>query len=769
MKWIKRAIFILFAGFLLFGAFLQLNSIRSRAKAFLIENIESSTGYSVQIDQVRLFPSFQMTARDIVILDDEVPLIKVGHIHLGIYPLDLLKGKLHFSTLHIEEVEVSKLPEKRELQKEKSSPRGSIIIDDLLVEKITWSMKDIDPPEHPVNLKGNLLVDLKSSQAYTDFKVSSPKNPEDWISGDLNFENSRGTLLIQKGDVAKASFEFILHEEGGIQVPRAFAKWNNISVDGKFTLTDQGEINESLFFLVVDDLSQMTPLTGTLFGEATISGNLEKPKVDLYLISDQISGFDQTINKLKLRLSTVDKGLFALTFVKNEQAYTFSSTLTLDQKNPWLPTQMDLRVPLEEIAQLIGWDVADIDGQLLFTARYTDQNLTFRAEVLDALVESFDMGSRFTNIQAAVEGNLDTLTLVNLTAKDTDNGTYRASGGVELDAKNEFPFSFKIQLDQARPFQSDIFQSRTSGELKFSGNLSKGLLEGDLKGSGAKVSIPEKMPENTGSVEVTYINQPEGEEPPTQAATFTLEWPIELDVNYTIADELTIKGGGLSSSWTGKINIGGTLEKLKTKGEIKLDEGKFILRGKTFEFVQGAITFNGDPEKNTNLYLSAEMDLTDLTIQVVLNGPILNPSITLTSTPPMSQRAILSWLLFGKGISDINPMEETQLSRSLRSLLDKVDNKPDVLTRVGDVLGLDQLEIGANPAGETGDLTVKVGKYLTEGTYLSISRNISRGKDSDKDTSCFGIETKLGRHFRFRAEGDTETNGRLNLLWKNDY
>jgi translocation and assembly module TamB len=79
------------------------------------------------------------------------------------------------------------------------------------------------------------------------------------------------------------------------------------------------------------------------------------------------------------------------------------------------------------------------------------------------------------------------------------------------------------------------------------------------------------------------------------------------------------------------------------------------------------------------------------------------------------------------------------------------------------------VEIGANPAGDTGDLTVKVGKYLTEGTYLSISRNISRGKDSDKNSSCFGIETKLGRHFRFRAEGDTETNGRLNLLWKNDY
>ena len=769
MKWIKRTIFVLFAGFLILGAFLQLHSIRERAKNWLTEKIESSTGYSVQIDGIHLFPSFQLTARNVMIKEGDTELFTLDHVHLGIYPFDLLLGKLHFSTLHIEGVNLNNIP--KEVSKGESPGRtsGQIAIDELIVEKVNWSIEGVEPPQYPINLKGNLIVDLEHEHVYSNFKVSLPKSPEEWIAGDFNFEDNNGSLVLQKEKTAKASLEFSLEDNGSIVVPRLFARWEAVSVDGRFVFTNDGEIKDSVFFIVVDDLSQSTPVSGTLFGEAVVSGNIEKPGIELYLISDRLSGYGQAVENFKLRLSTVEKGLFALNFLKNEQDYTFTSALTWDQETPWFPTQLDLRVPLEQIAQLANWDVAEIDGQLLINARYKNQSVSFRAELLDGLIESFNTGSRFTDIQAVIDGDMSSLQLKNLTARDTDNGIYQGSGQMELDPENDFPFSFSFKLNRARPLQSDIFKSTTSGELSFSGTLSKASLEGDLRGYSPLVRIPEKMPESIGAVDVTYINQPEGETPPTQPERFHFDWPVELDIDYTIVDGLTIRGGGLTSTWSGKVNIGGSLDKPRTKGEIKLDKGRYLLRGKTFEFVRGAITFSGDPEKNTNLYLSAEMDLTDLTIQVVLNGPILNPSITLTSNPPMSQRAILSWLLFGKGISEINPMEETQLSRSLRSLLDKVDDKPDVLTRVGDVLGLDQVEIGASPTGRVGDLTVKVGKYVAEDTYITISRNISRGKDTDKDTSCFGIETKLGRHFRVRAEGDTETNGRLNLLWKNDY
>lgn len=758
----------MFAGFLILGAILQIQNIREHAKNYLIEKIEAETGLTVQIEDLKLFPSFQLTARDVIISDDTSPLIALDHIHLGIYPLDLFSGKMHFSTLHIEGVSILNTP-KGELPESTSAQSApNLAIDDLYIEEVNWLVPGIKPPDYPVTFRGNLIV--RRNNFYSNFKITSPKSPTQWISGDFNFEEGTGSLIVQKDhQTGRASLEFSIDENKRIVVPRCFAKWDTFSIDGKFTLDNSGNIEQSIFFLVVDDLARTTPLSGALFGEAVVTGNVMLPKIDLYLISDSISGYDQKIENFKLRLSTLDKGIFALSFVKNEHPYNFSSTLTWDQNTPWFPTQLDLRLPMADIAQLVNWDVADIGGQILIHTRLQDGTLKFRGELLDGVIESFDMGSRFTQINGVIEGDLEGLRLSKFTASDTEGGKYKGEGELLFDPAKDFPFNFNFELDKARPFQSDILKSTMNGKLTMSGTSSKAALKGNLEAVSPRIRIPEKIPESTGSIAVTYINQPENELPPTQPAHFTFEWPVELDVNYTVADQLSIKGRGLNSTWTGGVNIGGTLVNVKTKGELKLVNGDFLFRGKKFEFNQGAITFNGEPSKATSLYLTAELDLEELTVQAALKGPIFNPSITLTSSPPMSQRAILSWLLFGKGVTEINPMEETQLSRSLRSLLDKVDDKPDLLTRVGDIFGLDQVEIGTSSTGKAGDLTVRVGKYLTEGTYLTISRNISRGKDADKDTSCFGIETKLGRHFRFRAEGDTETNGRLNLLWKNEY
>lgn len=767
MKLIKRFIFLLFAGFLIIGAILQLQAVRDRAKSYLIAKLESEIGYRIQIDDLRLFPSFQLTARDVIILDESTPVIAFDHIHLGIYPLDLFSGKIHFSTLHIEGVNILNPPKSKFSDQPTKKGTPDIVIDDLFIEEVNWLVPGIKSPEYPITFRGNLIT--RKNHLYSNFKISSPKSPSQWISGDLNFEENKGALTVQKGQIGKASLEFSIEDNNRIVVPRFLAKWETFTIDGKFSINKTGDIEQSVFFLVVDDLSQNLPLSGALFGEAVVSGNILLPKLDLYLISDSITGYEQKIENFKLRLSTKGKGTFALSFIKSEQAYTFSSTLSWDQKTPWFPTQLDLRLPLEEIAQLVNWDVADIDGQILIHTRLEDGTLKFRGELLDGVIESFDIGSRFTKINGVLEGDLDGLTLTKFSARDTDGGRYQGEGNLLFKPDQDFPFTFTFNIEKGRPFQSDILKSTMNGQLTFSGTSSKATLTGDLEALSPRIRIPEKIPESTGTISVTYINQSENELPPTQPSHFTFEWPVELDINYTVSDQLKIKGGGLNSFWTGGINIGGTLVNVKTKGEFKLVEGDFLFRGKKFEFKQGAITLNGDPSKNTSLFLTAELDLEELTVHCALKGPLFNPSITLTSSPPMSQRAILSWLLFGKGISEINPMEETQLSRSLRSLLDNVDAKPDLLTRVGDIFGLDQVEIGTSATGSTGDLTLRVGKYITEGTYFTISRNISRGKDSNKDTSCFGIETKVGRHFRVRAEGDTETNGRLNLLWKNEY
>ncbi len=67
------------------------------------------------------------------------------------------------------------------------------------------------------------------------------------------------------------------------------------------------------------------------------------------------------------------------------------------------------------------------------------------------------------------------------------------------------------------------------------------------------------------------------------------------------------------------------------------------------------------------------------------------------------------------------------------------------------------------------DVSLKVGKYLSDGTMLSITRELKQGDTNSTNKSCIGIESDLGKHIKLQAEVGDDSNGQVNLLWKKDY
>lgn len=51
----------------------------------------------------------------------------------------------------------------------------------------------------------------------------------------------------------------------------------------------------------------------------------------------------------------------------------------------------------------------------------------------------------------------------------------------------------------------------------------------------------------------------------------------------------------------------------------------------------------------------------------------MNPEISFRSNPPMPQKRNSSWILFGRGTSEISPFQGTQLTESITNL--KTNNK----------------------------------------------------------------------------------------------
>ena len=221
------------------------------------------------------------------------------------------------------------------------------------------------------------------------------------------------------------------------------------------------------------------------------------------------------------------------------------------------------------------------------------------------------------------------------------------------------------------------------------------------------------------------------------------------------------------------------LKSPKVNGELTVVDGKYRVRGRTLEINKGSINFAGDLEKNTSLYVIGEMVIDRYTIEIIVKGLIKNPSISFRSNPPLSRKEILSWVLFNTDISDISEFQGGRLNQSITNLSTGTDDGPDILTRFGDTLGIDRIDITGSP--DASQVSFELGKYVSESTYISISRKPTNDWDSkrigtgtlDSDeydqSNRIGIETSIGKNFKIQAEVDEDQSGQINLLWKKDY
>ncbi len=770
VKVVRRSLMSTFIAFFILGAILQIPSLRESVRQYLIETVKNNSDYTVDIESIRLYPSFKISAHCVSLKKKESTLIKSETISVQINPFALINKRIHLRSVELDGLTILNRP--TETREEGSFP-CTVQIDRYFLKDLTFDLPELSTISTPISIKGSLSINPKNNSFYTNFKLQSSYDQDHWYPGDFSYENGEGSFLIRRDKNSKLDFEYNLATSEQIRIPRIHASWNALNIVGNLALKKDGTIARSSFFIASDDLSIALPISGSLFGDAKIAGNISDPHIKLHLHSEALEIKGEIFKEIELSLKTEGdeknkSGQLMASFNKDGEAYQFTTEATWDHDNRWYPNHLRLKLPLEEIGKILNWDLAKIGGDFILHFHARNHQIEMEAELIDALVESYELGGQFSSINAIASGDTNQIVLRELSARDADNGIYKGKGTLLIDAVKKFPFTLNLELQNAYPFESDIYKSLLNGTVTLSGNLKEAFLAGSIQATKTQFRIPEKISGFSDSVKITYINQPEYELAPTRFQPETVKWPVALDLDVQGSGSIKIKGPNLTSSWKGGAQITGSIKKPKINGDFKLIKGKYVLRGKNFLFREGLITINGDFFKKSTLFIAAEMDLGETKIKTLVSGPLLNPSITLRSNPPLSQRAILSWILFNKGVTEISPMEEKQLSRSIRSLAEKADTQPDFLTKVGDVLGLDHVEIGGSPTGK-GDLTVRVGKYLTEGTYLSLSRNISQGKSLLRDSSTVGIESRIGTHLRLRAEGDSESNGLLNILWKNDY
>lgn len=132
--------------------------------------------------------------------------------------------------------------------------------------------------------------------------------------------------------------------------------------------------------------------------------------------------------------------------------------------------------------------------------------------------------------------------------------------------------------------------------------------------------------------------------------------PLDLDVDVNAPRNIFVYTNFLGAELRTQLNISGNLSAPIVRGRMETLAGWFGIKDRKFEITSGVITFRpGSVEPVLELVSEGTVQSrTGETLFVILeaNGPLTNPTITLSSDRGLSQREILSLITSGGNLSD---------------------------------------------------------------------------------------------------------------------
>src|SRR5690606_31090329 len=186
-----------------------------------------------------------------------------------------------------------------------------------------------------------------------------------------------------------------------------------------------------------------------------------------------------------------------------------------------------------------------------------------------------------------------------------------------------------------------------------------------------------------------------------------------LDVLIDAPNRIFLRGRGLDAELGGSVRLGGTLRAISPSGAIELIRGRLDLLGKRLDLTEASLVLEGDLVPYLTVVASNQSD--DVTSMVRIEGPVNAPEVTFTSIPELPQEEVLAWLLFGRGLESISPLQAAQLANAVATLAGR--GGTGIVDRLRKGFGFDDLDVQTS---EDGTASVSAGKYISRNVYTEI-------------------------------------------------
>jgi translocation and assembly module TamB len=243
-------------------------------------------------------------------------------------------------------------------------------------------------------------------------------------------------------------------------------------------------------------------------------------------------------------------------------------------------------------------------------------------------------------------------------------------------------------------------------------------------------------------------------------------FPIQGEIVLGFGEKVRVKVEGLNTLLKGNVRV--TLKNskdLKAEGEIRADQGVYLVQGSKLEIIRGRLIFRGSPD-NPGLDILAyrtirgrqrlEDWVDEVKAGVVVTGTVRTPLVRLYSQPTMTESDIMSYILFGTPMGRGTDRTDLAILGKAARVLVGERAETSLISR----LDLDSLDIQSS-GGDVSRSIVTVGRYLGPRLYLGLGGSLF------SNTYQIILRYALTPRLEVETKGGTQSGG--GIFFKVDF
>jgi translocation and assembly module TamB len=219
-------------------------------------------------------------------------------------------------------------------------------------------------------------------------------------------------------------------------------------------------------------------------------------------------------------------------------------------------------------------------------------------------------------------------------------------------------------------------------------------------------------------------------------------WLINSEISIRLGDNVNFDGLGLQGKLQGTVDT-----RLRTgdvaigSGELSVANGRYEAYGQKLDIKRGRLIYDSTPLGDPGLDIQAERKINDTVVGVNVRGVLRAPRLQFYSDPSMSQTQIVSYLLVGRPLDELQGQQKTTVTSASNALA--MQGGGFLAAQLGRRIGLEQVGVETDSNNQS---ALVIGKFLSPRLFISYGISLTEAINTIK------LRYTLNDHWTLKTE-----------------